>query len=623
MKKFFSKIFSYARAHKIISSVIVVAVILEGAAIATGAGKVIVPSYTLAAARLGTISQTVSGTGQVQGVNQISVTPQGSGGQVMAVLVAPGDMVAVGQTLAVLDDRSALLSLQQAKANLESAEASYEKVVDGLTPEQVAANQASVTNATQSLVTELISAYTQTNSTLRTDVDTMFTGANIDPSFSLSFLDSNGNLVTFAPTDIALVAKVNGERAELNTLMPVWQADASSLSLQASTTNLTPHVSLTLTNLQYMANFLNDLSNSVYNVSAQYTKYSSNVSAFKSTVASALQNIDAQIASVTSSNQSLLTAQTNYNVNTAPPTNADVTSAQASLDNAQVSLQTAQNNYADTRVTAPFAGQVGSVGVQVGAIAGGSTAVATLTTTQKIADISLNEVDAATVHVGDLATLTFSALPNITIPATVSQMSLVGTVSSGVVDYDVKLALATSTQGFAQFLGGNGGASGGRRTASSTLATTTAQNFEQNFQTTLTEIKPGMSVTANIITQSHSNTIIIASAAVKSLAGGRGSYVQELPGIATAAGQVTTATKPQNVTVTVGLTNGTQTEILSGVNEGDFIITQTSAGGGATASPAAAATTRAAGGFGGGGFGALGGGGAARAGGGAAAIRAF
>ncbi len=594
----FTTIGVYIKAHKIISTCIAIAVLIEVIAIARGAGNPIIPTYVLAAAERGTISQTVSGTGQVEGQSQVNITPQGSGGQVVAINVTPGQMVSQGQTLITLDDQTARASLTQAQANVASAQANYDKVIEGLTPAQIAADQATVTNASQSLVAELISAYTQTNNLLRTNIDTLFTSPTTDPAFGLSFLDSNGNLVTFTSTDPVLIAKINGERVRINSLMPVWQNDVNSLSLQVSTSssNLAPHVALALSDLQFIANFLDDVSNAVYGISAQYTKYSSNISSYKSTVASALQTIDSQISGVTSSNQALVSAQANYNVDTAPPTNADIQSAQASLISAQASLQSAQTTYNNTRITAPFSGQVGNIGVQVGDVVSGSTEVATIVTTQKIADISLNEVDAASVHVGDKAILTFNAVPNVSVPAYVSEMSLVGTVSSGVVDYDVKLALATSTNGFGSILQGVGQ---GRKT---TLSSTTIATFEQNAQKkltqALTEIKPGMSVTATITTKTSANTIIVPSSALKSNPGGRGVYVETLPGVTT-AGTISSTAVPQAIQITTGITSGTETEVTSGLNQGDLIIIG-GAGGSSVASGVAAATVQR-GGFGGGG----------------------
>ena len=114
-----------------------------------------------------------------------------------------------------------------------------------------------------------------------------------------------------------------------------------------------------------------------------------------------------------------------------------------------------------------------------------------------------------------------------------------------------------------------------------------------------------MSTSVNIITESKDNVLLVPSAAIKS--GYQGSYVQTLPGVtATGRRPVSSSVKPVHQAVQVGDSNDTQTEIVSGVNEGDLIITQT------IASSTSAATQSSAGGlsslFGGRGAGAGGGG---------------
>src|SRR5665213_1862688 len=103
---------------------------------------------------------------------------------------------------------------------------------------------------------------------------------------------------------------------------------------------------------------------------------------------------------------------------------------------------------------------------------------------------TLNEVDAAKVNVGDKATLTFDAFPNLSLAGTVVELDPVGTVSQGVVNYNVQIG------------------------------------FTQPADTSSTEmVKPGMSVTADIVTQVHQNVAAVPNAAVHTLNGA--SYVLE------------------------------------------------------------------------------------------------
>ena len=127
------------------------------------------------------------------------------------------------------------------------------------------------------------------------------------------------------------------------------------------------------------------------------------------------------------------------------------------------------------------------------------------------------------------------------------------------------------------------------------------------------QVKPGMSVTANIVTQADQNVIAVPNAAL--VTSGGSSYILEPATPISSAelaasangGIVIAATK--QVPVVVGLANDTMTEITSGVNVGDQIIVQTIK---STAASKTTATT--------GGTSALqllgGGGGAARTGGG-------
>jgi HlyD family secretion protein len=67
--------------------------------------------------------------------------------------------------------------------------------------------------------------------------------------------------------------------------------------------------------------------------------------------------------------------------------------------------------------------------------------VATLITKQKIAQVSLNEVDITKIKSGQKVNITFDAIENLNITGQVLDVDLVGTVSQGVVSYNVKIGL--------------------------------------------------------------------------------------------------------------------------------------------------------------------------------------
>ncbi|MBI4778907.1 efflux RND transporter periplasmic adaptor subunit [Candidatus Falkowbacteria bacterium] len=200
----------------------------------------------------------------------------------------------------------------------------------------------------------------------------------------------------------------------------------------------------------------------------------------------------------------------------------DIKSQELSLQQKRNALYDAQTALADYAIKAPFDGVMATVDVKVGDSASG--AVATIMTKQRIAEISLNEVDVAKIKIGNKAALTFDALDGLDISGQVAEIDALGTVTQGVVTYNVKIV----------------------------------------FDTQDSRVKSGMSVNAAIITDVKTDVLMAPNSAVKTDASGD-SYIQTLD----------SAGRPQNITIQIGLTNDTNTEIISGLNEGDKVVTQT------------------------------------------------
>ncbi|MFA6410791.1 MAG: efflux RND transporter periplasmic adaptor subunit, partial [Candidatus Buchananbacteria bacterium] len=203
----------------------------------------------------------------------------------------------------------------------------------------------------------------------------------------------------------------------------------------------------------------------------------------------------------------------------------DIQSQEISVKQKENSLLDAYEKLADYSVKAPFAGVIASVEIEKGDSVTSATALATLITKQQIAEISLNEVDVAKVKIGQKATITFDAVTDLTITGQVVEIDEIGTVSQGVVSYNVKIAFDVQDQ----------------------------------------RVKPGMSLSVSIVTDSKQDVLVVPIGAVKTL--GTESYVQIL-----------TNNQPERKTVVVGISSDTMSEIVSGLSEGDEVITQTITG---------------------------------------------
>ncbi|MDR3558897.1 MAG: efflux RND transporter periplasmic adaptor subunit [Candidatus Pacebacteria bacterium] len=240
---------------------------------------------------------------------------------------------------------------------------------------------------------------------------------------------------------------------------------------------------------------------------------------------------------------------------------ASVTSAGESLASASADLAYAQQQAAKRNVTSPINGTVNVVNVKNGddlsRITGsGSNAQAAIVigdmSTLK-AQVQVNEVDISNVKIGQPVTLTFDALPGFTATGKVETMDSLGTVSSGVVTFNVTVG----------------------------------------FDHLDSKIKPGMSVTAAIITSTQQDVVMVPLGAVKTVNGQSSVTVLK-------NGQ------PQQVSVQTGASNDTDIVITSGVSTGDQVVTQTiTPGSAATSTTSSSSSGRSGGATRGGGGGGL------------------
>ena len=105
--------------------------------------------YVTSKAAYGNIQETVSASGEVEAVQSVTLTFESSG-YVEACNVKMGDTVKTGQVLAVEQSTDLQTAVDQAEANLESAQASYDKLVS-TESQQLDLDQAQVDQAKTSL----------------------------------------------------------------------------------------------------------------------------------------------------------------------------------------------------------------------------------------------------------------------------------------------------------------------------------------------------------------------------------------------------------------------------------------------------------------------------------------
>ena len=211
----------------------------------------------------------------------------------------------------------------------------------------------------------------------------------------------------------------------------------------------------------------------------------------------------------------------------------DIKSSELSLKQKENASQDAKDKLADYFIRAPFEGAIAKINIKKSDSVSAGAVVATLITKKQIAEISLNEVDVAKIKIGQKAEFAFDAVPDLKISGIVADIDTIGAVSQGVVTYIVKISFD-------------------------------AQDIR---------VKSGMSVSAEIITDEKRDVLVIPNGLGKIPArqfwGGTNrqkimwKYLGDL------------RTVPSRVFVEVGLSNDSQSEIVSGIKEGDEIVVRT------------------------------------------------
>ncbi len=265
-------------------------------------------------------------------------------------------------------------------------------------------------------------------------------------------------------------------------------------------------------------------------------------------------------------------AQQNANSSVTTATN-QVTSAQQQLNNAETALATAKDNLKNDVLLAPHDGLVEAVNGLVGETASGGNSSGSSSSSSSsssfivlIDDSSLSiqaavsEADIATIQVNQPATFTVAAYPSKTFRASVSSINTLGTTSSSVVTYSVDLAVDMQSLNGANLYSG----------MTATTSITTAERISTLLVPSTALSFSTTALQNGEITRSQLSSLV-SSGGTTGTTGSRGIVIELKAG------------KLVPVLVTTGLTNGQQTEILSGLKEGDEVVVGQT--GGASATP--------------------------------------
>lgn len=574
----------------------IVALLLVGAgayaAYSFNTGKSIAEekSYVIGAVERGTIINSVTGTGQVAAYDGGDIKPSVSG-KLTYLNIKEGDMVKKGQLIAMIDMSDAKKAVSDAETSLESAKLSLEKIRRGMSPEELELSQMSIDSTKKSITDyekdlEILKEDNNYNLKVTTekaekDLDTAYdnlineirtaTNKAVDTLYLITdiqyahFNDNTqeGIKIASAKAGIAkdLLGLDDGGRANVNTLdksVGGLRKEVSSLHdskdredanhLYSSMRNMLKRLNsvldavpvneiLTASEKTSVLSRKDELNSEVISLDSKkqsiIDQIKTNEDSIESITRKSEESVRAAIKKIDDTKDSLTDSEKQLQLkNIIDP--YDIETQEINIRQKEIALAEAKEKLADYQVFAPFAGIVSTVSVKKGDSVSSGTAIASIMTKEQVAEISLNEVDVAKVKNGQKATLSFDALDELTIVGEVVEIALTGTVSQGVVSYPVKVMLLDLDE----------------------------------------RVKIGMSVSASIISSSKQDVVMVPSSAIKTASGM--SYIECPPdGLEVTSGASLVLQETTQKKVSLGESDGSYTEILSGLEEGDMIITRT------------------------------------------------
>ncbi len=512
----FKKFFQAISHRKIITGIVILALIIGGYfGYKTLKGKTNETRYVLATVEKGTLITSVTGTGQVSPANQIDIKPQVTG-DIIDIGLKNGDAVSQGEVIAKLDTKDAIKAVSDAQLNLDTAKLDLEKLT-----------------STTSLSTN--KDYLDAFNTLQSAFLNLTTSVNgIDDilHYSAYIWGDNGKAIeALGGTATDYRRDAEQKYAALRQKYDKNTEDYQTLTRDSSISSLESVLQETYNTIKLSTEAIKSTK-----VLVDYVNEKTDPDNRTAAMAKDQTSLETYTTQANSDLSDLLTAQ-----KTIQDSQIDVQSQQLTLQLKENALKSAEQDLPKYNIIAPFDGVIAVVNSKKGDPATTATIMATLISKEMIAEVTLNEVDMAKVQLGQKVTLTFDAIPDLTISGKVVEMDTLGTVTSGVVTYNVKIAFDTQDQ----------------------------------------RIKPNMSVSATIITEAKQNVLLVPNAAVKT-SNNNTNYVEMLEPTVIANQEVgagnagiVSLIPPHEQQIEVGLANDTSTEVTNGLKEGDQVIVQT------------------------------------------------
>lgn len=476
------------------------------------------PEQQVVAVTRGTVVETVSVTGSTVPVKSVSLG-FGNTGTVSRVYAGIGKQVVAGQILAELNTNDLYAQVRQAQAALATQQAKLAGLQSGSRPEDIESSRVAVEKAKQDLVNMYsgvidtsFDAHAKANDAVRTQLDGFFSNPNsINPK--LTYLTSNPQ------------AQVDAEaqRFAVTGALDAWQAEVLLESRTSSESDAFIEQEIKYLSLvrQLLSSISKTLDGAVDFNATTLATYKANVAAAIAEVNTASKNLSTAAQNVASQKLAITQLEAQLALKLSGSTPEDLKAQEAQVTSAEASLQSARAKLSNSQLVSPISGIITKFDPKVGQLASsGSELVSVISGTNFEIEAGIPEIDIGKLAIGNRVSITLDAFPGQPFEGHVFYINPAETESDGVVDYEIKIA----------------------------------------FDKVDPRMKSGLTANLDIVTRTSEDVLILPQYAI--LQNDEGSFVQKEIG-----GEI------KEVPVTLGLQdqNG-NVEIKSGLEEGDEVL---------------------------------------------------
>ena len=533
--------------NKIVIFILVAVIIVGGYLIYKKTANKEVTKYIIGQVSKGTINKTVSGSGYITIPDQLDVKSK-IGGEVVYIEAKNNSFVNAGALILKIDSKNYEKQVDDAQFSLEMAQMSLEKLIS-----QKEQTTNDLNKAYEDAFQNLSTIYGALPS-LVTTAKRVFESETLK-EINLKDLDFYSQVVSFYNN---LPYTKNQQIDSFNKLLSEYYNLFRDYQLLKLPLNQNDFDKFLESSYYTIKNLFDLIRNNRDNLLAYKDLYDNHSVFTEIPITTTVSQLNSLSEAATSLNQYLNTITSNRNTiekykTTLKNYEQDIKNQEYSIKQKENALKEAKDNLNNCYVRAPLSGTLTNFEIKKGDLISSNTALGTLITKNKIAEITLTEIDAALVKEGQSVTLTFDALPEVTLKGRVTEVGLLGQTSAGVVSYPIKISIDSSPD--------------------------------------LEKVKASMTVDANIVVEEKNDILTIPLTALKTK--NEKSFV-EVPDEADLTliksqtstnqkqrSQKTVALKlpPKEKFVETGISDDENIEITSGLKEGDYIIIQTIAPG--------------------------------------------